>query len=350
MRSRAARSAIARPQRLESDYKTVQTRRGNRQHRRVATERRRAARSADRSCANRLFFFGAVDPQWQTTTFVAPRRISACSRSATSIAIGTSRTTPRKARGSRRPSHRFDASFFGDPATGAYGAAALLALLGQTTSAYSSLEFGGHNQTVHYDGVLSPHFLVDASFGRALNRIFETPSVNEWQVRDFRVSPRSRRRSRLLRGRQPQRQLAGSGEGHDTISRPLANIRFATAFDYEHLDFSRLQQYTGPDVQRAERAADRHRRRPRHHSGSDVRANLPREPRPACTTERPTTQHYTAFFVEDAWKIGNSLTIRPGVRYEQENMSGTHRAELLAQEQLGAAPRRRLGSQPERQG
>ena len=27
--------------------------------------------------------------------------------------------------------------------------------------------------------------------------------------------------------------------------------------------------------------------------------------------------------MEDAWKIGNSLTIRPGVRYEQETLSGT---------------------------
>ena len=30
-----------------------------------------------------------------------------------------------------------------------------------------------------------------------------------------------------------------------------------------------------------------------------------------------------AFFVEDEWKIGNSLTIRPGLRYEQETLSGT---------------------------
>src|SRR5262249_48387480 len=32
---------------------------------------------------------------------------------------------------------------------------------------------------------------------------------------------------------------------------------------------------------------------------------------------------YAAFFVEDEWKIGNGLTVRPGLRYEQEIMSGT---------------------------
>src|SRR5262249_26260763 len=45
--------------------------------------------------------------------------------------------------------------------------------------------------------------------------------------------------------------------------------------------------------------------------------------RASLTSERPTTQHYGALFVEDQWKIGNSLTIRPGVRYEQEKLSGT---------------------------
>ena len=45
--------------------------------------------------------------------------------------------------------------------------------------------------------------------------------------------------------------------------------------------------------------------------------------RASLTAVRPTTQHYGALFVEDEWKIGNSLTIRPGVRYEQETLSGT---------------------------
>ena len=45
--------------------------------------------------------------------------------------------------------------------------------------------------------------------------------------------------------------------------------------------------------------------------------------RASLTAARPTTQHYGALFVEDEWKIGNSLTIRPGVRYEQESLSGS---------------------------
>jgi len=86
--------------------------------------------------------------------------------------------------------HRFDASFFGDPATGPLGPQRSSSLLGATRSAYSELAYGGHNQAVHYDGVVNGHLFLEASVGHALNRIEETPSVNEWRVRDLRVTPR----------------------------------------------------------------------------------------------------------------------------------------------------------------
>src|SRR5262249_44836328 len=129
-----------------------------------------------------------IDPQWETTTLAAPGGFPL-------HALGDvdrdRHITNYAAKGTWQlnPAHRIDASFFGDPATGPIGPQRRTSLLGRTTSGYSSLEYGGHNQTVHYDGVLDKRFLVDASFGRALNRILETPSVNEWRVRDFRVTP-----------------------------------------------------------------------------------------------------------------------------------------------------------------
>jgi hypothetical protein len=40
-------------------------------------------------------------------------------------------------------------------------------------------------------------------------------------------------------------------------------------------------------------------------------------------TERTTPQTYWNFFAQDSWQVGDKLTINPGVRYEQEKMSGT---------------------------
>ena len=244
-------------------------------------------------------------------------------RSARSTATAASRTTRRKATWQPTSAHRFDVSFFGDPANGDERAAAHIIAPGQTTSGYSSLDFGGHNQTVHYDGVLSSHFLVDASFGRALNRILETPAVNEWQVTDFRVTPRvDLRRPWVLRGRQPQRQLADPGEGDEHPRRRLASIRCATA--------STSSIWTSASCSSSPVRRSRRRTASRTATGAvvdiipdPVFGQIYHVSRASLTAARPTTQHYAAFFVEDEWKIGNSLTIRPGVRYEQETLSGT---------------------------
>ena len=44
---------------------------------------------------------------------------------------------------------------------------------------------------------------------------------------------------------------------------------------------------------------------------------------PTSNTGRSTTQHYTSFFVQDTLTVGNRLTIKPGIRYEQQKLVGT---------------------------
>ena len=94
--------------------------------------------------------------------------------------------------------------------------------------------------------MLNSHFLVDASFGRALNRILETPSLDEPLVTHFRVTPRvitgglgfyeaGNRSDSWQAQAKATNILAGHGQHQ---------LRYG--FDYEHLDFSQLQQYTGP--------------------------------------------------------------------------------------------------------
>src|SRR5260221_318142 len=38
---------------------------------------------------------------------------------------------------------------------------------------------------------------------------------------------------------------------------------------------------------------------------------------------RTTLQKYGTFFVQDSWRVGDRLTISPGLRYEQEKLDGT---------------------------
>ena len=312
--------AYSRPHALESTYDTVRSVEG--------TVNTVASRLSDAGVTaggpilrNRLFFFGAVDPQWQTTTLTAPADFPLA-------ALGSvdrdRRLTNYAAKGTWQATkvHRFDGSVFGDPATGTLGPQRASSLLNQTTSGYSSLEYGGHNQTIRYDGVLGSRFLVDASFGRALNRILETPSIDEWQVRDFRVTPRvvTGGLGFYEAGNRSDNWQAQAKATNIISARGEHQLRYG--FDYESLDFSQLQQYSGPTFTAPNG----------QQTATGAVVDIIPDPafgqiyhvnRASLTAVRPTTQHYTALFVQDEWKLANSLTIRPGIRYEQESLAGS---------------------------
>src|SRR5262245_48989100 len=310
----------ARPHSLESKYDTVQSVEGTVNA--VAASLGDAGATLGGPIArNHLFFFGAIDPQWETKTFQAPEGFPLetlgkvdRNRSLTNYAAkGTWELSGR---------HRIDASFFGDPATGEMGPQRSSALLKQTTAGYSSLDYGGHNQTVRYAGVLNSHFLVEGSIGHALNDILENPSLNTWEVRDFCVQPR------VVTGGVGFYE-AGNHSNNLQLQAKAANIldgygqhQVRYGFDYEHLDFGQLVQYSGPTFTAPNG----------QQTATGAIVDVIPDPSygqiyhvllASLTSERPTTQRYGALFVEDEWKIGGSLTIRPGLRYEQETLSGT---------------------------
>ena len=156
---------------------------------------------------DRLFFFGAIDPSWETRTLQAPDNVDDTgARLFPLFDLGgidrKRQITSYSAKGTWQvnASHHVDASFFGDPATGDNGPQRTSALLAQDTSQYSKLDkYGGHNQTVKYDGVFSPKFLLEASYSHARNQIVEMPSVDHWNVQRLpRAAHARQRRHRLL--------------------------------------------------------------------------------------------------------------------------------------------------------
>ena len=87
------------------------------------------------------------------------------------------------------PANRLDASFFGDPSTGDMGPQRLSALLVTDTSSFSSLKYGGHNQTVELPRRAQQPLAGRGWLRRALNRLAETPLVDAWRVADQTITP-----------------------------------------------------------------------------------------------------------------------------------------------------------------
>jgi len=269
---------------------------------------------------DKLFFFGAVDPQWQRTTLIAPegfplrsmgdvnrdRRITAYA------AKGTWQVTS---------SHRIDASFFGDPSHGNTGPQRRTSLLSTDTSSFSSLDYGGHNQTVKYDGIISSNWLVEASFSRAANNIMETPSVDTWRVVDQTVTPNVRT------GGIGYYEVGNNGVNWQYQAKSTHifdwggnhQIRYGVLF--ENISYDNTINRTGPTFTLPDGTQ----------TATGAQINILSDPvygriyrvtRANITNVRDTTQHYLSFFAQDTYQIGNHLTIKPGIRYEQQKLVG----------------------------
>ncbi len=267
---------------------------------------------------NHMFFFGAIDPQWETRTFQAPAgfklfNTDGYDRQRRNVSYSA------KVTAQLNSSHRVDASFFGDPSHGSMGPQRVSSLIRTTTSAFSELDYGGHNQTVRYDGILNSHWLLEGTFARAVNSISEVPSVNTWAVTDRTVSP----------------AVVSGGIGFYEAGNRSLNNQWALkstnivgghqikyGFGYDDVTYTQVNQRTGPTFVAADGRTTA--------TGATITVmtdpvfgKIYRVSRGNFNSGRVTTQKYADFFVQDSWKVGDRLTINPGVRYEQEKLVGT---------------------------
>ena len=306
-----------RPSGLEAAWTQYQSTNGS-----VQTE---SARSADGGVEgggpivkDHLFFFGAFDPSKTVTSYQAPAGFPL-------LGLGTvdqirhSQTYAAKATWSLGPSQRIDASFFGDPSTGDNGPQRPSALLVTDTASFSSLTYGGHNQTIRYSGGFGSGWLVEATWARAKNSIAETPSVDTWRVVDQTVTPNV--------------TTGGIGfyeAGNDSLNRQYStkvskqvkahDLKFGV--EYDDVGYSQINQRTGPTFL----APDGRQTA----TGAQVSilpdlnfGQIYRVTRANYNTGRDTSQRFATAFAQDTWRLGDRLTLNPGIRYEQETLNGT---------------------------
>jgi hypothetical protein len=308
--------AYGRPQKIEGDWTQYQSINGSVQT--LGTRNYDAgAEGGGPIIRDHLFFFGAIDPSYEWRTFQAPEGFPL-------VDLGgvdrERRAVSYSAKGTWQlaPGHRIDASFFGDPSKGFDGPQRTTALVRTTTSAFSSLTYGGHNQTVRYDGVLSGNFLVEAFYARALNQIVESPSVNSYSVLDGTVTPNIRSGGI---GFYEQGNRSLNNQWAIKATNILAGHQVKYGFEFDDVSYDNSNQYTGPTflAPNGQQTA----------TGATITVvpdvnfgRIFRVTRANFNATRSTQQKYYTAFVQDSWKIGNRLTINPGLRYESEKLAG----------------------------
>ncbi len=265
---------------------------------------------------NRLFYFGAIDPQRNRTSFQAPagfplESLGTVSRERRILAYSTKGTWQMAA------GHRIDASFFGDPGNGPAGPQRRSALLGDTTSRYSELKnFGGHNQTVRYNGVIKPNWLVEAGYARSTNGITEIPASNQYEYQT---------ETQLYGGLGFYENNTGTNEQFQAFGTNILNWAGSHQIRYgvqdERIDYNNITNDSGPTFTLSNG----------QHTVTGASINVLSDPtygtiyrvtRSNLQNVRNTTQDYLSFFAQDIWQVGNRLTVRPGIRYEQQKLTG----------------------------
>jgi outer membrane receptor protein involved in Fe transport len=277
---------------------------------------------------NHLYFFGAIDPQWDKKWAIAPDNTSATGAFRFPLrSLGeverTRKFTSYSAKGTYEASanHHINVSVFGDPGSAPVGPQRNDALLANTTATFSSFSrFGGHNQIVKYDGVLTNSFLLEASWARAKSATSEDPSVNEWRLLDTRVTPQVRSggigffENNEGVNKQYQAKATNVFGGHQ--------LKYGVAF--EDIVFSDIPNYTGPTftlpngVQTKTGAGD-----PIQIIADPAFGTIYRVTRANYVLGRHTTQQYFNWFAQDSWQVTDRFTFRPGLRYEQQKIVGT---------------------------
>ena len=308
------------PDALESSWKTVQTPNGT-----VNTVGREnhdfGAEVGLPIIRDKLFFFGAINPSWETRTFNAPegfplKTLGDVDRERTLVSYSAKGTYQ------LAPTHRIDASFFGDPSTGKNGPQRTSALLGTDTSRFSEIDYGGHNQAIRYDGILSPSWLIEASVARARNTISELPAVDDWRVIDRTVVPN------VTTGGIGFYEQGNDGQNlqyalkSTNIFNAGGNHQVRYGVQYEDIEYNNINQRTGSTFALSDGRSTA--------TGAQIDVlsdptygRIYRVVRANLNSGRETVQKYLSFFIQDTWQVGSRLTLRPGFRYEQQKLVGS---------------------------
>jgi hypothetical protein len=277
---------------------------------------------------NKLFFFGAIDPQWERALFAAPADFPLASLGDVPqdrrVMNYAAKATWQIASGSR-----MDFSFFGDPSKGDMGpqrsgtTGTNDPLLRSDQAAFSRIDkYGGHNQSVRYNGAVNSRWLLEGGYARAANDVVESPFADQWQQTDRTVTPNVRSGGIGLydqsnRGVNQQITVKSTN-----VFSAAGEHQLRYGAQYQRVLFDNIIQRTGPgftlpDGQQSVTGAQI------SVLPDPVYGRIYRVTRANITNVRHTTQNYNNVFVQDSWRIGNRITVTPGVRYEQQTLVGT---------------------------
>ena len=274
---------------------------------------------------DKAFWFAAFNPTF--TTFTREPSIAVEEQQGFEHSLEVDRTIYNYAANLKwnvTPRHTLGVSAFGDPSVGGDGAQRSSAVaIGDPSTRYSDLAYGGHNVVGHWNGQLTPNWFIEATAAYHQDEFEEDPTNDTPQGFDLRDYV--------------FRRYGGVGfYENNTSTNAQYQLKFSNyfkaggehhlryGFNYQDIGYEEVANFTGPDGIQIRKA-----------DGSIVSSSsgFSWDIDPGGTRFRinrvrtgelgaETTADYRAAFLSDTWNPTPYLSIMAGVRYEEEKLAG----------------------------
>jgi len=146
---------------------------------------------------NRMFFFGSIDPSWQTRFVRAPQVDGLFSKGVLERKV-TTYNYDAKLTFNLSSNHTLEGSVYGDPATTPLGP--FRRLTQDNTTGFSKLDYGSRNTVVRYNGTMSPTWLVNLSATWMHNHFSESGFPDLQEITDLTQTAAGQRGQYVIQG------------------------------------------------------------------------------------------------------------------------------------------------------
>lgn len=286
---------------------------------------------------DKLFFYGGFNPTYNQSFRRADPKFTNASLGDVNVET-RSLNYAGKINWSIKDGHQLEGSVFGDPANVPTTFARVSSLSSNNNLSQSGLDYGTRTWTTRYNGSFGPTWLLTVTYSDYFASLTETPRFNGYQISDITPSQESPTGSNLTYNGLGLLQNTESKNHQLNVTGThlfsfLGGHTIDLGYQYEDVPYSLISRYSGADfvlpTDPALGAA----------SGQTVHGAIFR--RTHLVAKDPTSPivysllrgnysspniatetRYNAGFIQDSWLIGSRLTIKPGIRVEQQEMSG----------------------------
>jgi hypothetical protein len=285
---------------------------------------------------DKLFFYGGFNPTYTQSYRQADPIFTNSSLGVVNVQTRTLNYAA-KLNWQITPSHQLEGSVFGDPANLPTNYARVGSLSTNNNLLTSAIEYGSRTWGGRYNGAFGPTMLVTATYSEYKNHLTETPQFNGYEISNIVPSQEKTGSNTTYNGLGLLQNPFSTGHQFGVTGTKLFSFfgghTLDLGYQFEDQPYADTQRYSGADFvlptdpalgsasgQTVFGAVFRRTHQVPSNLSSPIVFSLLRGN--YSSPNISTDTRYNSGFIQDSWTIGKKLTLKPGLRFEQQTMSG----------------------------